>query len=164
MGYNWYTNFVPFTMDEFEQHLYLYYSNDITPSSRRAMKCNPRSADPVQGNDFLHNAFGRNTVGYHKEFQCWFACQNPQKPIPAYNLYPNWKSYPFLKHILYVFHFELLLVFDLSVDDQTIGFKGRHMYNMIISYHNKGIGLQSNALFDQGYTYAFFLRNEGVPN
>ena len=62
-----------------------------------------------------------------------------------------------------MFHFELLLVFDLSVDDQTIGFKGRHVDKMIISYQNEGGGLQSDALFDQGYTYAFFLRNEGVP-
>ena len=62
-----------------------------------------------------------------------------------------------------MFHFELLLVFDLSVDDQTIGFKGRHVDKMIISYQNEGIGLQSDALFDQGYTYAFFLSNEGVP-
>ena len=60
-------------------------------------------------------------------------------------------------------HFELLLVFDLSVDDQTIDFKGRHVDKMIISYHNEGGGLHSDALFDQGYTYDFFLRNEGVP-
>ena len=63
-----------------------------------------------------------------------------------------------------MFHFELLLVFDLYVDDQTIGFKGRHVDKMIISYHNEGIGLQSDALFDQGYTYAFFLRNEAVAS
>ena len=54
-----------------------------------------------------------------------------------------------------MFHFELLLVFDLSVDDQKIGFKGRHVDNMIISYQNEGGGLQSDSLFDQGYTYAF---------
>ena len=62
-----------------------------------------------------------------------------------------------------MFHFELLLVFELSVDDQTIGFKGRHVDKMIISYQNEGGGLQSDAIFDQGYTYTFFLSNEGVP-
>ena len=61
-----------------------------------------------------------------------------------------------------MFHFGLLLVFDLSVDDQTIGFKGRHVDKMIISYQNEGGGLQSDALFDQGNTYAFFLRNEDM--
>ena len=35
-------------------------------------------------------------------------------------------------------HFELLLVFELSVDDQTIGFKGRHVDKMIVSYQNEG--------------------------
>ena len=56
-----------------------------------------------------------------------------------------------------------MLVFDLSVDDQTIGFKGRHMDKMIISYQNEGGGLHSDALFEQGYTYSFFLSNVGVP-
>ena len=35
-------------------------------------------------------------------------------------LYPNWKFYPFLKNILYVFHFEWLLGCDFAVDEQTI--------------------------------------------
>ena len=34
MGDNFYPNFVAFTMDEFEQNLYLYYFNDIIPPPR----------------------------------------------------------------------------------------------------------------------------------
>ena len=73
----------------------------------------------MQGNDFLHKVFGHNNVRQHKEFKCWFSCQDPRKSIPTRKLYPNWKLYPFLKHILYVFHFARLIGCDLAVDEQT---------------------------------------------
>ena len=86
-------------MDEFERHLYLYYRNGLNPPPRLDMKFKPDSADPVQDNDFLHNAFGSNTARQHKEFKCCFECQDLRNPIPARKLYPNWKLYPLLKHI-----------------------------------------------------------------
>ena len=66
MGDTCYDNFVPFTMDEFERHLYLYYWNGLNPSPRIDTKFNPISAGPVQGNEFLHNYFGRNAPRQHK--------------------------------------------------------------------------------------------------
>ena len=82
---------------------------------------------------FFHNAVRR-----YKEFICCFDCQDLRKPIPTRKLYPSRKLYPFLKHILYVFFFEWLLGCDHDVDEQTIGFQGRHVYNMISSYKNEG--------------------------
>ena len=43
----------------------------------------------------------------------------------------------------------------LYVDETIIGFKGRHMDKMIISYRNEGDRFQADALCDQGYTYIF---------
>ena len=74
--------------------------------------------------------------------------------------------YPFLKQILSVFSFLRLLGCALSVNKQTIDSKGGHVDKMRISYKIEGWGgggFQTDALYDQGYTYAFFLRNEGVP-
>ena len=127
------------------------------------MKFKSRSADPVQGNDFLHKNFGDNAVRKHKEFKCFFVSHDPCKPIPTRKFYPNWKFYPFLNHILYVLHFEWLLGFSLAVDEKIIGFQGIHVDKMIISYNNEGGGFQMGALCDQGYTYVFFLRNEFPP-
>ena len=98
-----------------------------------------------------------NAVRRHKEFKCCFTCQNPQKLISVRKLYPNCDFYPFLKHILSVFHFVWLLGGALSVDKQTIDSKSRHVDKMITSYKNKGGGFQADALCDGSYTYAFFL-------
>ena len=57
-----YPNFVPFKMNEFDRHLYMSYFSDLKPSLRIDMNFNPSSAEPVQGNDFLHNSFFRNAV------------------------------------------------------------------------------------------------------
>ena len=89
MGDTCYPNFVPFIMDLFEHHLYLYYSNGINPYPRIQMKFKSSSADPVQGNDFPHKSFGHNSVRQHKQFKCWFACHDLRKPIPTLKLYPS---------------------------------------------------------------------------
>ena len=46
---------------------------------------------------------------------------------------------------------------------ENIGFKGRHVYKIRISYKNKEDEFQVNDLCNQGYTYAFLLSNEVVP-
>ena len=60
----------------------------------------------------------------------------------------KFKLHNFLNHILSVLHFEWLLVCAISVDEKMIGFKGRHMDKMRISYKNKGGGFQAGALCD----------------
>ena len=62
MGDTCYPNFVPFTMDEFERHLYMYYINGLNPYPGIGTKFKCRSADPVQGKEFLNNDFGINAV------------------------------------------------------------------------------------------------------
>ena len=57
-----YPNFVLSTMDEFEQHLYLYYFNGLNPSPRIHMKLKYSSADPVKVKYFLNKTFARNAV------------------------------------------------------------------------------------------------------
>ena len=131
-----YPNFVPFTIDEFDRHLYLYCYNGLTPSPMIQMKFKSRSVFPVQGNDYLHNKFGHNAVRRHKGFNFCFSCQDQWKPIPTRKLYPNWKFYPLLNHILSVFHFSCLLDYSLAVYYKTVGFQSRHVDKMIISYKN----------------------------
>ena len=127
----------------------------INPFSRIHMKFNSISVDPVQISNFLHKELFWNAVRRHKEFKCWFYCQDTRKPIPTRKLYQNCKFYPFLNHILFVFHFVWLLGCALAVDYQTIFLKGRHVYKMRISYKNKWGGFQVDDICDQGYTYAF---------
>ena len=68
MGDNCYTIFVPFTMDAFERHAYMYYFNGLNPYLRIEMNFKSISDDIVQGNDLLQIVFGRNYVRHHKDF------------------------------------------------------------------------------------------------
>ena len=72
--------------------------------------------------------------------------QYPQNTILARKLCPNWKFYLLLKNISSLFHFVWLLGFALSVYDQTIGFKGSHVYEMKLSYKNEGGGFKADTL------------------
>ena len=150
-----YSNFVLFTMDKFERHLYIYHINGLKQSPRIYMKVKSISAYIVQGNNFLQENVVHNALGINKKFKFCFAFQDLWKPITACKLYTNCKLYPLLKNILYVFHFEWLISGALYVDEKMIGFKGRHMDKMKISYKNKRGGFLADALCDQGYTYAF---------
>ena len=54
MGNTCYTNFLPFTIDDFERHLYVYYFNGIKQYPRIEKNFKFSSDGPVQGNNFLH--------------------------------------------------------------------------------------------------------------
>ena len=47
IGDNCYLNFVPFTMDDFEPYLYIYYLNRLNLYPRIQMKLKSRIVDPV---------------------------------------------------------------------------------------------------------------------
>ena len=55
-----------------------------------------------------------------------------------------------------MFYFAWLIGCALDVDAQSIGFQGRHVDKIRISYNNEGDVFQADALFDRGYTYAFY--------
>ena len=94
MGDTCYSNFLPSTMVEFKQNLYLYYFNGPSPSPKIKMKLNYISDAPVQEEYFLNKHFGLNTVRRHKEFKRYFACQDLQNTISACKLYTNWEFNP----------------------------------------------------------------------
>ena len=57
-GYKFYPSFQNISVDEFENHLYLYYFNGLNPSPRVQMKFRSPNQDPVQGSTFIHLVFG----------------------------------------------------------------------------------------------------------
>ena len=50
--------------------------------------------------------------------------------------------------MLSVLHFAWLLGCDLVIDEQMIGFQGKYVDNMRISYKNKGGGFQADDIYD----------------
>ena len=52
---------------------------------------------------------------------------------------------------------------DISGDEQTIGFQGRHADKLRITYKAEGDGFQCDAICDAGYTWTFFFQNMPAP-
>ena len=52
---------------------------------------------------------------------------------------------------------------DISGDEQTLGFQGRHADKLQITYKAEGDGFQCDALCDSGYTWTFFFCNMPAP-
>ena len=51
----------------------------------------------------------------------------------------------------------------ILVDEQTLGFQGRHSSKLRITYKRKGNGFQYDALCDSGYTYNFYFHHTSPP-
>ena len=90
------------------------------------MKFKFHAEDPVNGSDICNRIFGKQGVTRHKEFKAFFACVNPIIPTPPTNTHPNWKIDPLLKQILRISQSAIHIGKNISIDEQDIGFQGRH--------------------------------------
>ena len=52
---------------------------------------------------------------------------------------------------------------DISGDEQTIGFQGKHEDKLRITYKAEGDGFQCDAICDSGFTWMFYYRNQKAP-
>ena len=52
---------------------------------------------------------------------------------------------------------------NISVDEQTIGYQGRHPDILRIIYKVEGDGFQCDAVFSDDYTYSFCFRYQASP-
>ena len=127
------------------------------------MKFSSQASDPVQGNDLCFRMFGRDAVRQHKQFKAFFTVQDPAKISPDRKQRPTYKVDPIIKHLQEVSMRAWRLGRDISGDEQTIGFQGRHADKLRITYKAEGDGFQCDAICDAGYTWTFFFRNMPAP-
>ena len=64
----------------------------------------------------------------------------------------------------FIFPTVWLLACAFSVDEMTMGFKGQHKDKKWVTYKAEGYGFQSDALFQEGYTYHIWMRNDCAPS
>ena len=159
-----YSDYTPFECDELKRFLGLYMLQGITPSPQIKMKFKDQSEDPVNGNDFVKRHFGPNSDRRHKHFKAFFGVQDPLKVVPPRKEKPMWKIEEFLAHTNRISRSAWLLGKKLSVDEQTIGFKGRHADKIRVTYKKEGDGFMCDAVCDHGYTFSFYFRNEPPPS
>ena len=51
----------------------------------------------------------------------------------------------------------------ISIDEQTIGFQGRHTDKIRVSYKDAGDGFQADTICADGYTFNWYFRNQPAP-
>ena len=161
-----YPDFKNFSLDELMKHFALYLFQGLSPSPQVEMKFHSSKEDPMNGNDFIFNAFGckpGHAKRRHKHFKAFMACVNPTFPTPERDLHPNWKVHPLLKHMLVVNKKAIHLGQHLSCDEQTIGFQGHHRDKQRITYKAEGDGFLADCICSDGYTYNFYFRHQPDP-
>ena len=158
-----YPDFYPFTPNELRKHLGLYIVHGLAPSPEVSMKFKSQSEDDINGNNFVNRSLGPQAVRRHKHFRRFFATQNPLLRPPSTKDSPNWKVDSFLKWIIKISTKAWRLSQKISVDEQTIGFQGRHVSKLRITYKNEGDGFQCDALCNDGYTFTFYFHHEPSP-
>lgn len=150
-------DFVSFATKEIRQHLGLYVFQGINASPNIELKFRPQSQDKMHGNDFIYHSFGPNITRRHKHFKCFFACQDPRIDPPNRTADPNWKIRPLISWMNCISPIIWKLACAFSVDEMTMGFKGKHADKKRIACKAEGGGFQADALCQSGFCYQAFL-------
>jgi hypothetical protein len=150
-------------VEDIEMFLGLYIFNGLAPSPRVKFKFKTQQQDLVQGNDFIAGIFGSNSVRRLKHFQTFFSVQNPLILPPSRKTNTNFKVDPFLTWIWAVGVTAWSLGRTFSIDEQTIGFQGKHQDKQGITYKKEGDRFQCNALCQDGFTYSFYFQKHPAP-
>ncbi len=159
-----YPDWAPFTVEEIERHVGIYFLNGLSPSPQLEMKFSNQYEDPVNGSDLCNRIFGGSKgLRRHKMFKAFFCLNDPKKEVPKRSDDPNYKIGRLLRHMQLVGQEAWDPGPDLAIDEQTIGFQGRHADKRRITYKAEGDGFQCDALCDEGYTFSFYFRNQPAP-
>lgn len=155
-----YPTFTEFITEEWEQYLYVFFYNGLCPSPSVEMKLQGEETDPVQSDAFLRKCLGPNATVRFKQWKACFACQDPKVAIPSRKTHPNFKVDEYFRHLQIIFRYAWMPGRDLSGDEQTMGFKGKHADKLRITYKKEGDGFQCDCIADDGYTFTFYFRNQ----
>ena len=123
-----------FSITDLSKHLGLYILNGTSPTPQVELKSGRQLEDPVNGNDMCHEVFiGNEGVRRHCEFKTFFSVVYLRYATPPRTTYPNWKVGPMLKHAMDVCKREMHIGNYISIDEQTLGFQGRHSDKLCVT-------------------------------
>ncbi|GFH49623.1 hypothetical protein CTEN210_06099 [Chaetoceros tenuissimus] len=151
------------TTEEYRKHLGLYIFNGVSPSPSVLKKVRPQAVDAVHGNDFVARGLGANAALKHRYFKAFWSMQDPCIAPLERSESPNWKVQPLLDHMNAVNKRAWMPGADLSVDEMTMRFKGKHKDKRRITYKREGDGFQADALCEDGFTIQVYMRNHPAP-
>lgn len=167
-----YDDYVSFDVDEINRFIGVMFANGLTPKPDFTMWFDSTQKHPLFGNDLIAPAMnkplrwggfipGVRRWKHFKRFMCVYDYRDCHKPEAKSN--PLWKIQRLLNELNAQSQKMWVTGMHLSVDEQTLGFKGRSGMKLRISYKKEGDGFQCDAICDNGYTYSFFFRHGDPP-
>ena len=91
---------------------------------------------------------------HFRRFLCFYDFRKDPKTEAAKN--PLWKVQPLLDELNEQARKMWITGRWVSIDEQTLGFKGKHSMKLRISYKREGDGFQCDAVCNNGYTFSFW--------
>ena len=158
-----YPDYTPFSVKEVRQFLGLQIWQGLHPSPRIEMQLKSAFEDPLQGNQYLYHHIGAGGVRRYKQFRAFLSLQDPRALPPSKKKNPLFKVSTVVKWINHLGPLSVDLGESISIDEQTIGFQGRHGDKLRITYKAEGDGFQCDVICQEGFTYCSYFRNEPPP-
>ncbi|KAL7502757.1 hypothetical protein ACHAXN_000661 [Cyclotella atomus] len=165
-GRSVYQDWVPFTREEVYKFTGLMFCNGISPKPQVAHWFKSTSQNRILGNDAVCNLFdvrvarGKVIAGLDRWYQYRRFMQDPavlQKNDPL------WKVASILEETRKNSQRCWTTGWYVAIDEQTIGFKGKHGLALQITYKREGVSYQCDALCEARYTYSFYFRHGDAP-
>ena len=172
VGGTLYKDFVQFDVPEMYRFMGLLFANGLAPKPDILSWFETTRTDPLLGNDWIAPQMnkklphGGSVPGVRRwrhlrRFLCLYDFRMHTKEVNV--LDPLWKVRLLLKELNKQSREMWVTGKHVSIDEQTIGFKGTSSMALRISYKKEGDGFQCDAVCDRGYTFAFYFRHGEPP-
>ena len=171
-GSKTYADWVPFDQKEIYKFFGLLFANALSPKPQIIFWFLSSTNSKLFGNDHFSKLFDKRIVGgrvisgerrwrMFRRFMTLYDCREDPRKLQKKD--PLWKVAPLLDHLRKNCQRCWVTGKWVSIDEQTIGFKGRHGLSLRITYKKEGDGYQCDAVCEEGYTYSFYFRHGDAP-
>eukprot|EP01043_Picozoa_sp_COSAG02_P009074 COSAG02_NODE_302_length_25234_cov_43.365307_14_plen_804_part_00 len=158
-----YMDFTPFDLAEVDAIHGLYIINGLSPAPELHRHLKSPVEDPLYGKSAFKLRFpkGERRLRHFKRFLTLYDPRTDPQSATAKGV--MFKVEPLLTAVSSTCRKYWRTGEVVSVDEQTVGFQGRHFAKQRITYKREGDGFQCDAVCDNGYTFAFIFRQETAP-
>jgi len=168
-----YIDWVPFDIPEMYKFIGLMFVNGLSPKPSMDLWFLSTAENRMFGNNYVSKLMDKNLgqgKGQVKGFRRWkhfwrFLALYDFRATPKQEAEKNplWK----VQSLLHELNNQAQKMWTtgrcVSIDEQTLGFKGKHGMKLRISYKREGDGFQCDAICESGYTFAFWFRHGDAP-
>ena len=150
----------------------LLFANALSPKPQIIFWFLSSMNSKLFGNDHFAKLFDKRLVGgcvisgkhrwrMFSHFMTLYDCREDPRKLQKKD--PLWKVAPLLEHLRKNCQRCWVMGKWVSIDGQTISFKGRHGLSLQIMYKREGDRYQCDAVCKESYTFSYYFRHSDAP-